>query len=933
MVSTSKVGTSSTSPSSTHPKAAKNSSAKRKQRSFKSDTSRVKQDLSHPLAKFFQLKSLFPTRQADSAPEPRQDRRKPDIPSDPENKAKVGSSEQEHKETTELTEEESRNESDVDTEADSLEEHETIFLEDVSILEDDNGILESVEASESGGESSDDDDGVSERLQERNSRNQQENQNVKEPKVEGQGRRILGFGPRWLPKKNPPVVDVRDQVPTRSFGGLNDSSVHEIIMKAMLRRRQQGYDNELSSLIPYDLQAELFDEILRTRSERANSDVGFLQRSKSVSSIVDSPNPELRSEESMNRVLQWTQKRFSDVQTLVLSPFQRNALDSEDENAEKKAAREKKLKKREAQKAAEKAQKAAEKQKSSRRFVFNGVELDEKMLAMASALSGIDDASTSAAFVTAAAAATISASKSSVIHAQRPSLFELGYPQLTKAIRIAEHIGTNAEARDYVNAIGVGFLVAAVRLLDGEQRASALQSLSNLATLMPTSRADMLLADTRSLSETLMSVIMLYDAPRSRFETESRMSALDLLGALSLTRGSVGEAWRREMVENTELIAYLRSITDASLTGSAEAIARCARKALASLGVNDWKPRVEGQRGLRVLCIDGGGTRAVMSFEMLKHLKRITGSEIHELFDVICGTSTGGIVAASIGLMHKSVEDVEKLYRGLIGRIFDKKPVSAPKLLFTRAFYDTAVFEKILKQECGSVALLDSQMDSNANKVFVVSSIMSRNPKELHLFRNYTYPVGYSSRYQGTPEAFVWEAMRASSAAPTYFAEVRVNGELHADGAIVANNPAACAISEVKCLYPGVPIECLVSLGNGELKKGSEEEVIQNVGWNDILSSIIGSATSTEHTHHVLDDTLPKNTYFRLNPKTKSVQIDETSSERLSEWVADAKEYIEANEARFEELSQVLRPKKRSRSIAFWAKQKENDVDPFFLPS
>lgn len=93
--------------------------------------------------------------------------------------------------------------------------------------------------------------------------------------------------------------------------------------------------------------------------------------------------------------------------------------------------------------------------------------------------------------------------------------------------------------------------------------------------------------------------------------------------------------------------------------------------------MNKWEPKVPGQRGLRILSIDGGGTRALMTFEMLKHLKKITGCEVHEMFDIIGGTSTGAIIANALGVLKKPIEEVEELYSELIGKVFAKNPVRA----------------------------------------------------------------------------------------------------------------------------------------------------------------------------------------------------------------------------------------------------------------
>jgi patatin-like phospholipase/acyl hydrolase len=57
-------------------------------------------------------------------------------------------------------------------------------------------------------------------------------------------------------------------------------------------------------------------------------------------------------------------------------------------------------------------------------------------------------------------------------------------------------------------------------------------------------------------------------------------------------------------------------------------------------------------------------------------------------------------------------------------------------------------------------------------------------------------------------------AVRATTAAPTFFVPVQHEDGLFCDGALVANNPTAIALQEAKQLFPGVPIETVVSIGN-----------------------------------------------------------------------------------------------------------------------
>src|SRR5262245_34834149 len=85
--------------------------------------------------------------------------------------------------------------------------------------------------------------------------------------------------------------------------------------------------------------------------------------------------------------------------------------------------------------------------------------------------------------------------------------------------------------------------------------------------------------------------------------------------------------------------------------------------------------------GLRVLCIDNGGVRGLFALRILRDLKDRTNKEPHELFDLICGVGTGGIIALLLGVLKMPVDRCMRLCKILDQDVF--KPNSWRKSKYT----------------------------------------------------------------------------------------------------------------------------------------------------------------------------------------------------------------------------------------------------------
>jgi patatin-like phospholipase/acyl hydrolase len=311
---------------------------------------------------------------------------------------------------------------------------------------------------------------------------------------------------------------------------------------------------------------------------------------------------------------------------------------------------------------------------------------------------------------------------------------------------------------------------------------------------------------------------------------------------------------------------------------------------------------------MNVLSVDGGGIRGVIPAMVLADLEERTGRHTSELFDLIAGTSTGGIIALALtvpgpnggprwtanDLVDLYLTEGPRIFHHSIGRMLE----SGLGLLDEK--YDAKPLEQALETYLGEAMVSQSLTD-----VLVTSyDLEHRSP--------FFFKTDHAKR---TPQ-HDWPmrvAARATAAAPTYFEPEQLNaeGETFAlcDGGVFAANPAMCAYAEARRRHPSAQIR-LVSLGTGQLTRPLHYRDVRGWGlieWARPLFDVVFDGVS-DATQYELEQLLPDADYTRFQVELigASDSLDVASEPNLEHLEALARTLITQRAADLDRLAAEL---------------------------
>ncbi|KAH8587243.1 hypothetical protein B0O99DRAFT_747744 [Bisporella sp. PMI_857] len=305
-------------------------------------------------------------------------------------------------------------------------------------------------------------------------------------------------------------------------------------------------------------------------------------------------------------------------------------------------------------------------------------------------------------------------------------------------------------------------------------------------------------------------------------------------------------------------------------------------------------------KDLRLLALDGGGVRGLSALIILQQLMETIDPENPpkpcDYFDMIGGTSTGGLIAIMLGRLKMSIDDCIDAYLSLSDRIFQKKRHCVTVKGNIQGRFDSeelvqAVKEVVAAQKLKEDALLKDLSD-NACKVFVCAT--SKETSETICLSSYKSPCSSSDLLNSVK---IWEACRATSAASSFFDAIAVGrfGEEFVDGATGANNPVWEVWNQAQLLWGPQPLEekikCLVSIGTGVPSLKPFRDDVLHFG-----ETLVSIATETEQTAERfrrdkahLDD---RGQYYRFNVDRGLEEIGLEESKKRKEIAAATRRYV-----------------------------------------
>lgn len=278
-----------------------------------------------------------------------------------------------------------------------------------------------------------------------------------------------------------------------------------------------------------------------------------------------------------------------------------------------------------------------------------------------------------------------------------------------------------------------------------------------------------------------------------------------------------------------------------------------------------------------ILSLDGGGMRGIISTTVLSGFCQIMKDKsyfkpLHEMFDMVAGTSTGGLIATAItcpSLIGRSLEEgyglpdpqtLGRIYMNYGKDIFSEPVPSILNTVLDK--YSPKAIERLLKLWYG---------DALFSSCVIPTLVMGYNA---------TAGLPFPMASTEVKSLYTWEVDRGTSAAPTYFPPLQLGRHLIIDGGVIANNPSLYAYRYARNLWPQCKKLHILSISTcSNIYKYTSQSTYGVSSWAGVYKVY---ANAQMQTTDEMMECLPDVDYLRIYQELeRKIEMDDASEEAL----------------------------------------------------
>ncbi len=226
----------------------------------------------------------------------------------------------------------------------------------------------------------------------------------------------------------------------------------------------------------------------------------------------------------------------------------------------------------------------------------------------------------------------------------------------------------------------------------------------------------------------------------------------------------------------------------------------------------------------QILALSGGGYLGLYTAEILARLEERAGRPLARCFDLVSGTSVGGILAIGLAL-EVPAADMRDMFERRGEVIFSRR--GRPRFGWwdaRRSIFRPKYDGKELRRAVADMIGADTRIGDLKHRLLVPAVNMTKGSVQM-------FKTGHHQNFQNDPKRSAIEVAMATSAAPTYFPLAECEQAQFADGGLVANAPDMCALHEARhFLKQDVSNVSILSIGTTSTGFSARRSLGRNLG-------------------------------------------------------------------------------------------------------